>query len=653
MSDDPLEIMLVRLTNPLNKESDLATINEFCNQVELDEDGPQMSLRFLAHKIQSPQEREAMQALYVLEEIVKKSGPNLIAELGKFRFLNELIKTISPKYLGNRTSLKVKEKIIELMFKWSMEIKQEIKIFEAYQILKTQGIIKSDPIYVLKEPPEPFEPPPPRPKNAVFEDEEKSKLLRKLLNSRRPDDLQAANRLIKSMVREADHRMELVERRVTEVETVKNNANVLADMLSCYKVGETSDEEKELMKELYESSLRLRPKLFRLAGEMDEKDEGLSDILKANDELTAVIAKYTEIIGANENKQINTTKNESALLDLNLPLKENKISSENKSLLDDQLLALGLNESSEPSLPQLISNSEKLDSLTNLGEIFSTSISTLPNYFEQSMLQNTTVKSEPTNDIISDLTQMNQAQSFDSILEPLQPTIIKKTQYELEDDAVKKNIPSKSLDSLDVLGQLLKQSLPSSGVSKLEFPSTPQKIPMNQIQKQSTLSQTLSARSSNSLNKPDKVNIPPKSPLCELLPIDIFVPLETIKPGSIPPLTLPEKNGLTVIIHFGKDTPRPDITVLVMSAMSKNINPVKSFSFLAAVPKTMKIKLQSPSATDLPAYNPILPPAAITQVVLLANPSKEKVRLKYKLSYIINEETFTDCGEIENLLGPR
>lgn len=34
----------------------------------------------------------------------------------------------------------------------------------------------------------------------------------------------------------------------------------------------------------------------------------------------------------------------------------------------------------------------------------------------------------------------------------------------------------------------------------------------------------------------------------------------------------------------------------------------------------MKVKLQPPSATDLPAYNPILPPSAITQVMLLANP---------------------------------
>lgn len=36
----------------------------------------------------------------------------------------------------------------------------------------------------------------------------------------------------------------------------------------------------------------------------------------------------------------------------------------------------------------------------------------------------------------------------------------------------------------------------------------------------------------------------------------------------------------------------------------------------------MKLKLQPASRSDLPIYNPILPPTAITQVLLIANPSK-------------------------------
>lgn len=93
------------------------------------------------------------------------------------------------------------------------------------------GIVHSDPLISVDRTLIPS--PPPRPKNPVFDDEEKSKvkslmgcglaqcqgapvgcclpstseallfqLLAKLLKSKNPDDLQEANKLIKSMVKE-------------------------------------------------------------------------------------------------------------------------------------------------------------------------------------------------------------------------------------------------------------------------------------------------------------------------------------------------------------------------------------------------------------------------------------------------------------------
>lgn len=38
--------------------------------------------------------------------------------------------------------------------------------------------------------------------------------------------------------------------------------------------------------------------------------------------------------------------------------------------------------------------------------------------------------------------------------------------------------------------------------------------------------------------------------------------------------------------------------------------------------QSMKVRLQPPSATELAPFNPILPPASITQIMLLANPTK-------------------------------
>lgn len=55
--------------------------------------------------------------------------------------------------------------------------------------------------------------------------------------------------------------------------------------------------------------------------------------------------------------------------------------------------------------------------------------------------------------------------------------------------------------------------------------------------------------------------------------------------GELQPVTAYEKNSVKTVIHFGKDTPRPDVRVMVVSTMSTNTTPVKNLSFQAAVPK--------------------------------------------------------------------
>jgi hypothetical protein len=109
------------------------------------------------------------------------------------------------------------------------------------------------------------------------------------------------------------------------------------------------------------------------------------------------------------------------------------------------------------------------------------------------------------------------------------------------------------------------------------------------------------------------------------------VKLESIKPSSIQPVNLYDKNNLKIVLHFGRDNPLPNIHVVVLSVSSSNTNnSLKNFSFQAAVPKTMKVKLQSASRTDLPPFNPILPPTAITQIMLIANPNRVSYFIDFK-----------------------
>lgn len=135
----------------------------------------------------------------------------------------------------------------------------------------------------------------------------------------------------------------------------------------------------------------------------------------------------------------------------------------------------------------------------------------------------------------------------------------------------------------------------------------------------------------------------------ELSLASVHVPLESIKPSSALPVTAYDKNGFRILFHFAKECPpgRPDVLVVVVSMLNTAPLPIKSIVLQAAVPKSMKVKLQPPSGTELSPFSPIQPPAAITQVMLLANPLKEKARLRYRLTFALGEQLSTEVGEVD------
>lgn len=54
-----------RATNPANAEEDWLSINGFCDRLNEEVEGPLIAVKLLAHKVQSPQEKEALYALTV------------------------------------------------------------------------------------------------------------------------------------------------------------------------------------------------------------------------------------------------------------------------------------------------------------------------------------------------------------------------------------------------------------------------------------------------------------------------------------------------------------------------------------------------------------------------------------------------------------
>ncbi|XP_034394682.1 ADP-ribosylation factor-binding protein GGA1-like isoform X3 [Cyclopterus lumpus] len=587
-----------------------------------------------------------MQALLVLETCMKNCGKRFHSEVGKFRFLNELIKVVSPKYLGSRSPEPVKKKVLELIFSWTLGLPDEAKISDAYQMLKKQGIIKQDP----ELPPDQLlNLPPPRPKNAIFEDEEKSKMLSRLLNSSHPEDLKAANKLIKEMVQEDQKRAEKVSKRVNAIQEVKESVALLTQLLQDYDDTADNQSNAELLQDLYQRCEKMRPTLFRLASDTEDNDEALAEILQANDSLTQVINQYKQQVkGEIVNNTLNTQRitGGTALLDLSgldtsphsppsfpeFPTPTDSLNAPSQemgiSLLDDELMSLGLSEGTHTSNPL----------------------------------------SQP-----EDSTAWDSFQSSDSIDAdiPAAPSLL------LSPDPASHSQPLSSgstpgnsaLDELDLLGKtLMQQSLPPEDMqvkwdkqqckptlrdlqSKSGCNITPNPIPTFAAEHPAPL---LNSQPSLAASLLDMSPTHTETPPVDVTLTDVFVPLESIKPSSLLPVTVFDGHSLRVLFHFARDSPpsRTDVLVVIISMLSSAPIPVDNINFQTTAPKSMAVKLQPPSGTELPAFNPIHPPAAVTQILLLANPNKEKVQLQYSLTFTMGQQEHSESGSLEQFPPP-
>lgn len=118
----------------------------------------------------------------------------------------------------------------------------------------------------------------------------------------------------------------------------------------------------------------------------------------------------------------------------------------------------------------------------------------------------------------------------------------------------------------------------------------------------------------------------------------------TTNPG-IPGLTAFSKNGLLVKFDFEKVQGNPNnIVVITVTATNSQLSPMSDFVFQAAVPKTFQLQLQPPSGNLIPANNS----GNVVQMINVANPQKQMLRMRLKISYSINGQPVNEQGQIDN-----
>ncbi|XP_017313125.1 ADP-ribosylation factor-binding protein GGA1 isoform X1 [Ictalurus punctatus] len=553
-SVDFLLVCLNKATDPENPSERWDCMQEFYQHVNTLPNGPQIATRLLAHKIQSPQEKEALQALTLLEVCMNNCGKRFHSEAAKFRFLNELIKVLSPKYLGVWSTEQVKQKVMEVLYSWTRWLKDEPKVQEAYSMLKKQGIVKKDPKL-----PDTIALPPPSPRQevSVFDNEDKSKMLSRLLKSGRPEDLQMANTLIKSTLQEEQEKMEKESRRVSTLQEVETCTSQLKLLLNQQHTQHTPE-----MQDLYERCDRLRSSLFRLASDTVDNDEALAEILRRNDELTHVMNLYRE------KTQKPQTETDTTLVS---PVKS-------YHLIDFSLLG--------DSAP--------------CGQV------------EQS----------------TTLLQDEEQQKIHGA------------------DSGRNTLGVKSY--LDELLQLEDTVKVTRETGQMEMAYRNEDYNTHNASVLAAIEPELRSRSASRDNQPvGPGGLPEPRPVSSLS--DITVSLDSITPSHIKPITVFNHRGVHVSLHFTKEAlpSHPDVAVIIVSVVNTSPLPVSDFLFLAAVPKSMCVRLQAATGSTLPPYSPLLPPAALSQILLLSNPLRKPVRLRFRVTLSLGQERLQQDGDID------
>lgn len=249
---------------------DVTALDGFCTLIQNDNNLISSSTLIIANKIESANIKESINALCALEECMERCGPEFQSVIGKFRFLNVLIRLVSKKYLGDETPKVIRDKILDLLLTWTVQYRNELKIKEAYDMLRNQGVAH-EPAKNIKV----------DQKNSSSTkpaaEDEGSMRLKKLLQSKNPNDLQAANLIIQNMVKEDERRMQMKSLRLSKLQKVKECVDLLNSMIDEYEPNETSGDILDTINTLKASCEELQPTILQLAQETQETEEALGE----------------------------------------------------------------------------------------------------------------------------------------------------------------------------------------------------------------------------------------------------------------------------------------------------------------------------------------------------------------------------------------
>ncbi|KAF9920397.1 hypothetical protein FBU30_009784 [Linnemannia zychae] len=277
----------------------------------------------------------SMLALALLDNCVKNCGYPFHLQIATKEFLNELVRRFPERPLAVYTP--AQNRILELIEEWYQTLcktsrykedlvhikdMHRLLAYKGYRFPQLKGASASvlNPSNTLKSP-------------AELEEEDRAAdaaKLQELIRRGRPEDVLAANELVKKMTGyEQEDKPDYEEEASSELDKIMQKAVLLTEMLNDVKPGEIIGR-GDMFEELLGTCKAAQPKIQKFINEASD-DDNMEKLLQINDIINSVIEQYGEVkrgrlvkatvpsFGQGENNTGSNTapaQNESSLIDL-------------------------------------------------------------------------------------------------------------------------------------------------------------------------------------------------------------------------------------------------------------------------------------------------------------------------------------------------
>lgn len=437
--------------------------------------------------------------------------------------------------------------------------------------------------------------------------------LKRLLQSKNQKDIEAANLMIQNMVRDNDRRSQMQSRRYIDLQSAHENAILLKEMLEEFNAADFNQDILSTLSDIFNNCVKLKPTVLHLAEENHESEALTAKIFETSELLNNVIESYAAII-MKGNPRVKVSKS----------LKTNN-------------------------------EKDKAKMMKELDDIFSTSPT--PSATSSSKIDDllapcqTAAQKNAANDEIIELIKSYKAPTSSNLIGNFDMSVQSSTNEAPKTD---KQSPKAKLSELDSLVTGIMKSTLTGNIINDSKNDDDSNQPLNDSDDDPNLIIEPNETQEGELKKGDSSVIcdlkePPKLALK-----DINILIDDIEPSEVePPRTImDEKDGLKVLVNFTKNIPAKDVSVIVITVVNQGSVAIKNIQFDASASKPCKLRILEASGQSLPGVKPFKPPTeTINQVLLLMNPTHEKVKMIAIITYNFegDDDPCKDSFEVKDI----